>query len=242
MIKKVISLVVLATIFTVCLPIQETYANTTGANLKALETTLTLDEAKIIVANYATNTSLSVDEAEKQLTAELESKIKEDRSEQMNQTHTTRGASSGKYKLSKSKYVGDVFYTPSSTLGIPHGHNGIYVKKDRIVESIPKTGVRNIAYNGRNVEKNTVMQDVKVSQKKCTAAANWANSQVGEKYSKNFATNRKTGKYGAKNCSKLVWSAYILKADIDIDKDKGAGVYPKDIRDSNYTHTYKTIK
>ncbi|WP_211271156.1 hypothetical protein [Brochothrix thermosphacta] len=86
------------------------------------------------------------------------------------------------------------------------------------------------------------MQDVKVSQKKCTAAANWANSQVGEKYSKNFATNRKTGKYGAKNCSKLVWSAYILKADIDIDKDKGAGVYPKDIRDSNYTHTYKTIK
>ncbi|WP_218067950.1 hypothetical protein [Brochothrix thermosphacta] len=71
MIKKVISLVVLATIFTVCLPIQETYANTTGANLKALETTLTLDEAKIIVANYATNTSLSVDEAEKQLTAEL---------------------------------------------------------------------------------------------------------------------------------------------------------------------------
>lgn len=45
-----------------------------------------------------------------------------------------------------------------------------------------------------------------------------------------------------KNCSKLVWSAYILKADIDIDKDKGAGVYPKDIRDSNYTHTYKTIK
>ena len=116
MIKKVISLVVLATIFTVCLPIQETNANTTGANLKALETTLTLDEEKIIVANYATNTSLSVDEAEKQLTAELESKIKEDRSEQMNQTHTTRGASSGKYKLSKSKYVGDVFYTPSSTL------------------------------------------------------------------------------------------------------------------------------
>ncbi len=44
-----------------------------------------------------------------------------------------------------------------------------------------------------------------------------------------------------KNCSKLLWSAFKLKAGIDMDKDKGLGVYPRDIRDSNYTKTIKTF-
>jgi hypothetical protein len=52
----------------------------------------------------------------------------------------------------------------------------------------------------------------------------------------------KTGHVGAKNCSKLVWGAYLLKAGLDIDKNGGAGVYPRDMRDSGHTVTYKTIK
>jgi hypothetical protein len=52
----------------------------------------------------------------------------------------------------------------------------------------------------------------------------------------------KTGHVGAKNCSKLVWSAYLLKSGLDIDSDKGAGVYPRDIRNSSYTVSYKTLK
>ncbi|WP_269775391.1 hypothetical protein [Bacillus siamensis] len=72
----------------------------------------------------------------------------------------------------------------------------------------------------------------------------WGYSRVGKDgYSYNFATNRKSSHYGDKNCSKLLWSAFKLKAGIDMDKDKdkGLGVYPRDIRDSNYTKTIKTF-
>lgn len=85
------------------------------------------------------------------------------------------------------------------------------------------------------------MQQVKVSQTKRNSAASWAKSRKGDKYSYNFATNRFTAHYGAKNCSKHLWSAYKLKAKIDIDHNKGAGVYPKDIKNSGYTKTYRTI-
>ncbi len=59
---------------------------------------------------------------------------------------------------------GDIFYTPSSTLGIQHGHVGLYHTRDSIVESIPSTGVRRIFYKSRNVEKNAVMQLVNTTQ------------------------------------------------------------------------------
>lgn len=154
-----------------------------------------------------------------------------------------RGGSSGNKKLGTALNKGDIFYTPSSTLGIPHGHVGIYYAFNRIVESIPETGVRNISYVGRNVEPNAVMQSVSTTQAKRNAAANWANSRVGiDGYSYNFATNRQTAHTGAKNCSKLVWSAYLLNAGIDIDRNGGTGVYPLDIRDSNLTRTYQTIR
>lgn len=158
-------------------------------------------------------------------------------------TLPSRGGSSGNKKLGTALNKGDIFYTPSSTLGIPHGHVGIYHAFNRIVESIPETGVRNISYVGRNVEPNAVMQSVSTTQAKRNAAANWANSRAGiDGYSYNFATNRQTAHTGAKNCSKLVWSAYLLNAGIDIDRNGGTGVYPLDIRDSNLTRTYQTIR
>jgi uncharacterized protein YycO len=41
--------------------------------------------------------------------------------------------------------------------------------------------------------------------------------------------------YRNKNCSKLVWSAYKLKAKINLDDDGGTGVYPRDVRDAKET-------
>ena len=153
------------------------------------------------------------------------------------------GGSAGTLYLSPATNKGDIFYTPSATMGIDHGHVGIYYTTTQIVESVPTTGVRKISYNGRYVESGTVMQTVSTTQAKRNAAADWANSRVGiDGYSYNFATNRTTSHEGAKNCSKLVWSAYMLKASIDIDKNGGTGVYPLDIRDSSLTSTYKTIK
>ncbi|QGH34063.1 hypothetical protein GI584_08540 [Gracilibacillus salitolerans] len=178
----------------------------------------------------------------KQALRELNQAIKQEHSEN-GTTISIMGGSSGAYKLEPARNKGDIFYTPSSTLGIQHGHNGIYHTTTNIVESIPDTGVRKIKYNARNVEAKAVMQYVQSSQSNRDKAADWANARAGiDAYSYNFATNRYTDKYGDKNCSKLVWSAYILEANVDLDKNQGFGVYPADIRDSSYTVTYNTIQ
>ncbi len=204
-----------------------------------LQPGVSFEEMKETVSIYAEEINKTELEASKEILEEINYQIEQDE-EEMAQL---AGGSSGKYKLKPAKRKGDIFYTPSSTLGIKHGHNGIYYTKTKIVESIPKTGVRTLGYNKRNVEKYAVMQYVKTSQTKRNKAANWAHSRSNkDKYSYNFATNRKTSHYGKKNCSKLLWSAYKLKAKIDIDKNKGSGVYPKDIRNSPKVVTYKTIK
>ncbi|WP_207729673.1 YiiX/YebB-like N1pC/P60 family cysteine hydrolase [Clostridium cibarium] len=134
------------------------------------------------------------------------------------------------YTLGPAKYNGDVFYEPASTFSIEYGHVGIYWTADTIVESLPSTGVRSISRNSKSVESGSkiftfsgVSADVK------NVASNWAYGRIGDPYSYNFATNRLTDCYGAKNCSKLVWAAYKETAGLDIDKDGGLGVYPKDI-------------
>ncbi|UTR13934.1 hypothetical protein MM221_15145 [Salipaludibacillus sp. LMS25] len=202
---------------------------------------VTLEEVKQAVTETAEALEESELEVAKESLTELLANIKEDQTDS-GDLFTPMSGSSGKKKLDPAVRKGDIFYTPSATLNIQHGHVGIYYTTERIVESVPKEGVRKIKFNKRDVEKNAVMQRVKTTKKKRNAAANWANSRIGDSYSYNFATNRETSKKGAKNCSKLVWSAYKLKAGIDIDKNGGKGVYPKDIRDSSHTVTYKTIK
>ena len=106
-----------------------------------------------------------------------------------------------------------------------------------IVESISSAGVRKISIKKKKVDnKGAVLKNVEISSSKRKAAAEWAYSRVGKDgYSTNFVTNRKTSYYGNKNCSKLVWSAYKLKAKIDLDDDGGTGVYPRDVRDAKET-------
>ncbi|RJS50946.1 hypothetical protein C2H96_11760 [Bacillus subtilis] len=150
------------------------------------------------------------------------------------------GGSSGTKKLPTSA-KGNIYYTNSYTAYYNHGHVGMYSAADKIVESVPSDGVRQIAYNARDVEDNSIVQTVSVSSSKKTAAADWAVSKVGDPYSFNFVNNRNTGHDGAKNCSKLLWSAFLLKAGIDIDSNGGLGVYPRDITSSSYTTTIMTI-
>ncbi len=203
---------------------------------------ITTEEVKEAIALAAEETQKSEMVIAKQALNELNQAIKQENSEK-DTSFSVMGGSSGAYKLEPARNKGDLFYTPSSTLGIQHGHNGIYHTTTNIVESIPDTGVRKIKYNARNVEKDAVMQSVQSSQTNRDKAADWANSRVGvDAYSYNFATNRHTSKYGDKNCSKLIWSAYMLEANIDLDKNQGFGVYPTDIRDSSYTVTYNTIQ
>jgi uncharacterized protein YycO len=148
----------------------------------------------------------------------------------------------GKNRKLVESVKGNIFYSDSETGNINHGHVGIYYKENLIVESMPKEGVRQYVATKREVSPGAVIKSVNTSDKKRGAAADWAFSRVGKDgYSNNFATNRLTDHYGNKNCSKLVWSSFILKASLDVDKDEGAGVYPRDIRDSSLTKMVKTI-
>ncbi|AJK64015.1 MULTISPECIES: hypothetical protein [Bacillus amyloliquefaciens group] len=99
---------------------------------------------------------------------------KEDKSNRM----STMGKNSGP-KIIGSSSKGNVYYTPASTFGLPHGHVGMYYKGNQIVESVPKKGVRAIASSKRKVEKNAVIQNVKVSSSKKNNSVNWGIAGLG---------------------------------------------------------------
>jgi uncharacterized protein YycO len=181
----------------------------------------------------------SVEDVLKQIYQECSADIKKGE-EEMREIF---GDSDGDRYLVSSK-KGNIYYTDSYTGGINHGHVGMYYKADGIVEATPdKKGVGTVKATKRKVYKGAVIQSVSTSTSRKNAAADWAYNRVGKDgYSYNFTTNRLTGHYGDKNCSKLLWSAFLLKSGLDIDKDLGYGVYPRDMRDSNLTTTIKMIR
>lgn len=136
---------------------------------------------------------------------------------------------------------GDVFYSPTSTLGVTHGHSGIYYSTTAIVEAPgPGAVVRNTNYANVLVASGSQIQHVSTTQANRDAAANLSNTFVGRAYNLNFALNKTAN--GNMNCSQVVWVAYKDSAGgIDLDSNGGNGVYPSDIRDSSYTSTYRTV-
>lgn len=151
-----------------------------------------------------------------------------------------QGGGSTNYIIGPSE-SGDFFYTPASTAFVDHGHVGLYYSSNTIVESIFPTGVRSISANVKMVEKGAVVKSVSTTSTVKQNAANWAYTQIGQPYSLNFMNNRNTGHMGAKNCSKLIWSAYLLHGGLDLDVNKGFGVYPRDIRDAKQTRFIRQI-
>jgi len=141
-----------------------------------------------------------------------------------------------------SSTKGNFYYTPSETAYLDHGHVGMYYTSTTIVESVPSAGVRTISTTARKVDSSGAMvKSVTTSTTNRNNAADWAYSQLGQSYSYNFATNRLTDHTGAKNCSKLIWSAYQLYGNLDLDVDGGWGVYPRDIRDATNTMLVRNI-
>ncbi|MBP3223200.1 MAG: hypothetical protein J6M18_04660 [Actinomycetaceae bacterium] len=133
---------------------------------------------------------------------------------------------------------GDIFYSPSST-----GHVGIYYTNSIIVEA-PGVGKKSHSAHRWNVKVNngTEIMHVKTSQANRNKAANRAfNSYRFRDYNmKGFAFNKTAN--GKMNCSQLVWAAYKTTSGIDLDADGGHGVYPRDIKKSKWTQTYKTVR
>lgn len=145
------------------------------------------------------------------------------------------------YTLDSAKNYGDIFYEPANYLWVQHGHVGIYWSRGTIVESVPDQ-VRALAVSNKTVETGSKIFTFSpsISLEQQDKASNWAYSRIGDPYSDNFLTNRETSHYGAKNCSKLVWSAYLLMTGIDIDSNGGWGVYPKDILNNSMSQIYKS--
>ncbi|WP_110113500.1 YiiX/YebB-like N1pC/P60 family cysteine hydrolase [Bacillus sp. CGMCC 1.16541] len=205
-----------------------------------LQPDLTSEELLSSLETYSQNTGISTEKLLKDVYKELQKDKKQAKEEA--ETVGVLGDTGGT-KIIGSSSKSHIYYTPSQTAYLDHGHVGLYYTASTIVESVPSTGVRTISASVRKVDSTgAVIKSVKnatAAQK--DAAANWAYSQVGDSYSYNFATNRTTSHYEAKNCSKLVWSAFLLKAGLDLDKDKGLGVYPRDVRDAPDTTLVRNI-
>lgn len=195
---------------------------------------MTSEEVNTAVKEAATSLDKSEDEIVNQMLIELNTQKELIRKEKLeNSSKSTRAT----YMLEAGKYNGDVFYEPAKTI-IPHGHVGIYYTADTIVESMPPTdenpinGVRSLHRATKRVDSGSKIFTFKgISYNLQNDASNWAygRSILREKYSYNFLTNRTTSHDGDKNCSKLVWSAYMVTTNYDLDKDGGLGVYPNDI-------------
>jgi len=172
----------------------------------------------------------------------LELKKDEIKAQQENKKMKGMGGNSGGIKLGSSK-KGNFYYTAAKTAYMNHGHVGLFMTNDKIVESVPKKGVRIISASKRKVDEGkAVIKSISTSKKKRDAAIKWAVSRVNkDDYSYNFASNRHSSHTGDKNCSKLIWSAYKLKAKIDLDVDGGMGIYPRDVRDAKNTKVVKKL-
>ncbi|MCM3240297.1 hypothetical protein M3589_21755 [Heyndrickxia oleronia] len=197
---------------------------------------VTSDELLADVESIAKETGNSQEEILEQIYKELknDANLAEDE-------NRLSGGSGGTVPVGTST-KGNFFYTDSQTAYLNHGHVGLYYASSTIVESVPSAGVRKISTSSRLVDKGgACVKSVTTSTANRNGAANWAYSQIGQKYSYNFATNRSTGHNGAKNCSKLIWSAYKLNGNLDLDKNKGLGVYPRDVRDASGTKLVRNI-
>ncbi|CUQ10710.1 hypothetical protein [Clostridium baratii] len=215
----------------------------TNQEILTLMPGMTIKEVDEMIKETATSLGKSEDEIATQILSELKTQQELTEKEKSKLTKGSRGGGSSTttYTLGAAKYNGDVFYEPASTFSVQHGHVGIYWTPDTIVESMPGIGVRSKNRTSKKVEKGSkIFTFSGVSVAKQNVASNWAYNRIGDNYSYNFATNRTTSHYGDKNCSKLVWSAYKVSVNLDLDKDGGLGVYPKDILNHSKASVYKS--
>lgn len=155
--------------------------------------------------------------------------------------NTSSSGGSGTATLGSGRYKGDVFYSPASTLFVNHGHSGIFYTTATIVHA-PGSGQvsRSGSASAMNVASGAQKQYVMASQTERNTAANYAYNNLRDRpYNSNFAFNRKNS--NEVNCSQLVWLAYRETSGRDLDSNAGTGVYPANIRDSQYTTTYQTL-
>lgn len=147
------------------------------------------------------------------------------------------------YPLGEGDRAGDVFWSPASTLFIAHGHTGIYYNK-RVVVEAPGLGKMSHSTSAitLKVGKGAQKLSVNTTDAKRKLAASYAYNHMRNKPYNIFFDDNKHVPADSYNCSQLVWGAYKITSNIDLDGNGGSGVYPNDIRDSRLTTRYETVK
>lgn len=223
-----------------------TNADSTVDDILKLQPDITKQELLEGVQKVSSSTGESEQAILDQMYSELKADQEQGNLEKMKLNQKDKGVSilggNAGSKIVGSSAKGNFYYTPSETAYLDHGHVGLFYTSTVIVEAVPSAGVRLIDADERKVDSSgAVVKSITASETVHKNATSWARSQVGQSYSYNFVNNRNTDHYGAKNCSKLIWSAYKIYGNLDLDVDKGLGVYPRDVRDAPGTKLVRNI-
>lgn len=207
---------------------------------------------EIARTNPGTNEQMIIESAEKimQKTGKTREETLQDIAEEIHQNARYRDETLAEIHLMKTKsggndetvqlppsyYKGDMFLTPASTLGIEHGHIGIYGDNNWIVEAPGPGKLSRWAWNCEVwVPKGTVLMETNCTQAQQNATADYAyHNLLDRPYNSIFWDNKHVDSYSL-NCSQLVWIAYMKGAGVNLDGNGGSGVLPYDIKKSKYT-------
>lgn len=120
-------------------------------------------------------------------------------------------------KLRAATAPGDYFVSAGNTTnGLPHGHAGIFVNNDRIVEAVGNGGTaREVARNNTLAQGVSFIYRVNTSQVNRNKVVSRARSYIGRGYNGNPVSPNRND-WGGLNCSQLVWAAYYYGAGIDL--------------------------
>ncbi|MCM0622742.1 hypothetical protein [Nocardioides bruguierae] len=142
-------------------------------------------------------------------------------------------------------YRGDIFYYPSYSAGINHGHVGMFRWKGTVIEAAnKKLGVRKIKTSDRKVPEGEtyyyyIGSGSAKSFERQEAAADWANGKDGSDYRPWYETENKFF-VAPFNCSQLIWAAYG-KQSIWLDSNGGDYVWPANIVNDDKAHPYQIV-
>ncbi|HBI05030.1 MAG TPA: hypothetical protein DDY49_13495 [Paenibacillaceae bacterium] len=109
-----------------------------------MEPSLTAKELLKNAEEISKTQKTEIDAVLKQIYGELVKDAEKAKKEQG--TRKAYGEGGGKYIIGVST-KGDIYYTPSSTAYLNHGHVGMYYATNIVIESVPKYGVRKYEKN-----------------------------------------------------------------------------------------------
>lgn len=114
----------------------------------------------------------------------------------------------------------------SSTLGLPHGHNGIIWSTYTTVEAKSENGVQRYSNDWTNRYADVLASSVNgTTSSQDNEASNWCYAKIDCGYNWNFLNTGTRDKF---YCSQLIWAAFKDKYSINIDDDGGI-IIPYDI-------------